>query len=161
MGQKSFHTPLGEITLSADDFGEGNGLVSLDEGWGRDQESEDSLLNQAEEMLQAYFDGECRDFSSLPFKPFGTDFQKRVWAEISKIPYGETMSYGDIAKILNSSPRAVGTATGRNPLPILVPCHRVLPKNGKIGEYSFGDGADTKEYLLNLEKHFLDNKSAV
>lgn len=154
MGQKSFHTPIGEMTLSADDFGEGMGLVSVDSGWGRDQETDDGFLEHAEEAMQDYFDGKRKDFKDIKLFPFGTDFQKKVWAEIAEIPYGQTKSYSDIAEILDSCPRAVGTATGRNPLPIMIPCHRVLPKNGKVGEYSFGEGAETKKFLLNLEKHF-------
>ncbi|QCE32997.1 methylated-DNA--[protein]-cysteine S-methyltransferase [Acetobacteraceae bacterium] len=155
MGQKSFHSPIGEITLSADDFGEGMGIVSVDEGWGRDQETGNAVLSRAENALQDYFDGKCKDFSDLKLVPFGTAFQKNVWKEIAKIPYGETITYGEIAEKLKTSPRAVGNATGANPLPILIPCHRVLPKNGRVGEYSFG-GSENKEFLLNLEKHFLN-----
>lgn len=87
-------------------------------------------------QLMAYFSGSLKDFAYPPSKS-GTSFQCRVWQEIAKIPYGQTMCYGDLAKRLGSSARAVGGACGANPLPIIIPCHRVVAKN-QLGGFSFG-----------------------
>lgn len=145
-GILSVHTPLGDITLfdNAHDT-----LVALDWGWSP-QQSPSALLLEAKKQIHAYFDGVLTNFN-LPLAPQGTDFQKRVWHALSKIPYGETKSYGAIAAALDSGARAVGTACGKNPLPIIIPCHRVLPSSGALGAYSAGDGPETKHALLAIE----------
>ena len=94
--------------------------------------------------------GKLKTFD-LPLAARGTDFQKRVWKMMSEIPYGETATYGGIAMALGSGPRAVGTACGRNPIPIIVPCHRVLGSGGTEGGFSGGQGLPTKRKLLALE----------
>lgn len=109
------------------------------------------ILKKAELQLEEYLSGKRKDFD-LPLDPRGTEFQKRVWEQLTKIPYGQTRSYKDIAKALNqeSASRAVGSANGQNPLSIIVPCHRVISSNGSLGGYAGGLGI--KEALLSLEK---------
>ncbi|MBF0178185.1 MAG: methylated-DNA--[protein]-cysteine S-methyltransferase [Magnetococcales bacterium] len=87
----------------------------------------------------------------LPLQPHGTPFQQRVWREISTIPFGEVRTYGQMAKALSSAPRAVGQAVGANPLPFLIPCHRVVATRG-LGGYSGGGGVESKRFLLQFEK---------
>ena len=144
MPQLSLHTPIGDLTISED----GGAIVALDWGWGRDQ-TETALLARARDQLHAYFDGERREFD-LPLAPAGTPYRQRVWLALQRIPFGATRTYGEIAALAGGSPRSVGTANGANPIPILIPCHRVLASNG-IGGYSGGDGLDTKRALLQLE----------
>ncbi|MBY0336283.1 MAG: methylated-DNA--[protein]-cysteine S-methyltransferase [Acetobacteraceae bacterium] len=148
MPQLSLHTPLGEVTLSEED----GAIVALDWGRGRDQ-LPTPLLRAAREQLQDYFDGR-RMLFDLPLAPLGTPYQKRVWAALARIPAGETRSYLDIAREVASVPRAVGQANGRNPIPIIIPCHRVVAHGGALGGYSGGDGAPTKRYLLDHEARF-------
>lgn len=149
MPQLSLHTPLGEVTISED----GGDIVALDWGRGRDQEAT-PLLCQARDQLQAYFDGKRMSFD-LPLAPEGSDFQKRVWAALCAIPPGETRSYADIARTIGSAPRAVGGANGANPIPLFIPCHRVIAADGSLGGYSGGDGPATKRYLLDHESRAL------
>lgn len=148
MAQLSFHIPLGTITLSEDD----GHIVSLDEGWGRDQ-TETPLLVKARTLLQDYFDGVSVDLSSLPVRPYGTDYQKRVWEEVRHIPFGQTRRYGDIAHAIGGSAQSVGTALGVNMIPLLIPCHRVVSARGP-GAYSAFGGAEDKVRLLDLESGF-------
>jgi len=108
-----------------------------------------SLLSEAARQLEAYFAGDLTEFD-LPLAPAGSDFEKRVWAAMQAIPYGQTRSYGDVAHEIDSGPRAVGRACGRNPIPIVIPCHRILARTG-LGGYSGGSGLPTKQHLLSLE----------
>ena len=112
------------------------------------------MLLRAREQLQEYFDGKRMNFD-LPLAPEGSDFQKRVWAALRAIPLGETRSYADIARALGSAPRAVGGANGANPIPVFIPCHRVIAADGSLGGYSGGDGPATKRFLLDLESRAL------
>lgn len=91
-----------------------------------------AALAQSQKQLDSYFDGKLLDFD-LPLNPAGTVFQKKVWRVMSKIPYGHTKTYGDVAKALTSAARAVGGACGANHIPIIIPCHRVLRSNGAMG----------------------------
>jgi len=102
-------------------------------------------------QLQEYFRGKRRQFD-IPMRLQGTDFQLSVWQQLSKIPYGETATYGDIAKRIDNpkAVRAVGLANGRNPIPIIVPCHRVIGTNGKLT--GFGGGLENKAILLKIEQ---------
>lgn len=112
----------------------------------------DPLLDRAELQLTQYFAGERREFD-LPLANDGTEFQKKVWSELQRIPYGETASYGDIARRLGYEPgisRAVGAANGANPIPIVVPCHRVIGANGTLTGYA--GGLERKKMLLDLEQ---------
>lgn len=130
-------------------FEEDGQIVSLD--WGHAAAgAPNDLLLEAKHQIDLYFEGRLRVFN-LPLSPLGTDFQRKVCAAMSKIPYGQTRSYGDLARDIGSAARAVGQACGRNSLPILIPCHRVLAANGAIGGYSGIEGIDTKRYLLGLE----------
>jgi len=109
-----------------------------------------SLLARTAEQLAAYFAGRRRAFD-LPLAPAGSAFQRRVWRAMQDIPYGETLSYGALATKVGSVPRAVGGACGANPIPIVVPCHRVVAGHGRLGGFSGGRGAATKRALLALE----------
>lgn len=149
MPQLSLHTPLGEVTISED----GGAIVALDWGRGRDQDAT-PLLREACDQLQDYFDGKRMNFD-LPLAPEGSDFQKRVWAALCAIPPGETRSYADIARAISSAPRAVGGANGANPIPLFIPCHRVIAADGSLGGYSGGDGPATKRFLLDHESRAL------
>lgn len=146
MPQLSLHTPFGEITLSE----ESGALVALDWGRGRDQ-APTALLRAAAAQLQAYFDGRRTEFD-LPLAPAGTAYRQSVWAATAAIPHGETRDYGAIAAVLRSIPRAVGQALAANPLPILIPCHRVVGAKGRMGGYTGADGPATKRLLLALER---------
>jgi len=150
--QLSLHSPVGDLTV----FEEDGAIVVIEWGWGAEQ-SATPLLEKARAQLFAYFDGERRAFD-LPLAPRGTDFQQRVWRALTDIPYGETRSYAQIANTLGSFARAVGQANGANPIPIIVPCHRVLAVGG-IGGYSGGDGLPTKRLLLDLETRHLPTRA--
>jgi len=141
----SLQSPLGPMTLTEID----GSVTSLEWQWSKVQE-ETSLLALARDQLAGYFSGKLTDFS-LPLAPQGTPFQHRVWRSMSNIPYGEVRSYGQIAKTLMTGPRAVGTACARNPLPVLVPCHRVVGANGALTGYTGADGLASKGFLLDLE----------
>lgn len=108
------------------------------------------VLAKAVQQLEEYFEGKRQEFD-LPFDVQGTPFQKKVWTELSRIPYGKTCSYGDVAKRIKQAKamRAVGTANGKNPLCVVVPCHRVIAADGSLGGYS--GGLDVKKKLLKLE----------
>lgn len=144
MAQLSLHTPIGDISVSEED----GAIVAVDWGWGSRQ-SETSLLRRAREQLQAYFDDELTEFA-LPLAPAGTTYQQRVWQALCAIPYGATRSYLDIAHVAGGSPRSVGQANGNNPIPIIIPCHRVVAAT-HLGGYSGGEGLATKRWLLALE----------
>jgi methylated-DNA-[protein]-cysteine S-methyltransferase len=116
-----------------------------------DRVDDDALLTEARRQLEAYFDKQLREFD-LPLQPKGTEFQQRVWGQLATIPYGETVSYGEIAGRLGMTghgSRAVGLANGRNPIPIVIPCHRVIGSDGSLTGYA--GGVDRKVQLLDLE----------
>lgn len=123
-------------------------IVAVDWGWGRDQDAT-PLLRRARDQLHAYFDGELTVFE-LPLAPAGTPYQQRVWQALCAIPHGATRSYLDIARAAGGSARSVGQASGRNPIPIIIPCHRVVAAT-HLGGYSGGEGPATKSWLLALE----------
>lgn len=108
------------------------------------------LLAEARRQILAYFEGRLRDFD-LPLAPAGTAFQHAVWDAMRAIPYGSVRTYGDIARDLDGTARAVGTACGRNPIPIVIPCHRVVGGDRRLTGFSGGDGVETKRALLQLE----------
>ena len=115
----------------------------------------DPLLREAVAQLRAYFDRDLRSFD-LPLAPRGSAFQQQVWDQLQKIEYGETASYGEIARRLgktNAASRAVGLANGSNPIPIVIPCHRVIGANGSLTGYA--GGLDRKQRLLELEQDAL------
>jgi methylated-DNA-[protein]-cysteine S-methyltransferase len=156
MAKRSIKTPVGVLELSADDNGV-NQIV-----WPRESQvaattkmaetsAGEKFLDQTERELAEYF-AKKRSHFTLPLNPHGTDFQKKVWDELKKIPYGETVSYSDIAKKIGKpeAVRAVGGAIGRNPLSIVVPCHRVVSKSGAIT--GFSGGIENKVALLEHEE---------
>ena len=146
-------TPIGELLLAGDD--DALCLVSFPEGSMRRDPDPDWIYNEkpfaaARQQLAEYFEGERREFD-LPLKLSGTEFQMSVLQALQHIPYGETTSYAEIAERIGrpKAVRAVGAANGRNPIPIIVPCHRVIGSHGELT--GFGGGLDTKEALLRLE----------
>lgn len=146
MPQLSLHSPVGDLAVSEED----GAIVALDWGWGAVQ-TDSPLLVAARDQLNAYFDGTLKDFD-LPLRPHGTAFEQRVWRAMQRIPYGATASYGDLAARLETAARAIGGACATNPIPIIIPCHRVLAANGGLGGYSGNGGRRTKRALLQLEQ---------
>lgn len=145
-------TPIGTITLTSN----GRALTRL---WltdtdlvahATDPSDEDAVLAAAREQLEAYFDSRLRQFD-LPLEPQGTEFQQRVWDSLKRIPFGETISYAELARRVDKpkAVRAVGAANGRNPLMIIVPCHRVIGADGSLT--GFGAGIERKRWLLDHE----------
>ena len=114
------------------------------------------ILEETKRQLDEYFEGTRTTFD-LPLKEHGTPFERAVWARLRAIPYGETTTYGEIARELNSSPRAVGRANGRNQISIIVPCHRVIGTNGSLTGYA--GGIPTKQRLLEHEGLFAGRPS--
>lgn len=149
MPQLSFHTPLGALTLSEED----GRIVALDWGFARDQ-AQTPLLFEGRRQLQAYFDETLQCFD-LPLAPSGTPYRHRVWEALRAIPFGQTRSYQAVAQQAGGSARSVGGANAHNPIPIIIPCHRVVATNG-IGGYSGCEGLKTKRQLLALEQRSLD-----
>ena len=142
--ERTVLSPLGPLLLRA----EGEALTGLD--WAVGGAEESPLLLEAERQLLAYFAGRLRQFE-LPLSPAGTPFQQQVWAALREIPYGETCSYGALAARIGKpgAARAVGMANHANPLPILLPCHRVIGADGSLTGY--GGGLEKKRCLLALE----------
>lgn len=141
-------TPIGPITLTSVD----HKIVSVQLSKKMPPLGNCPTLEQARHQIAEYFKGELLRFS-LPTKVSGTVFQKAVWAEIAKIPFGSTISYGEIARSLKNpkAARAVGMAVGANPIPLIVGCHRVLGSAGQLTGYSGGKGIKTKIALLDHE----------
>ena len=146
-------TPIGDLLLAGDE--DGLTQIGFPKGKMRRDPEPDWIFNEkpfveACRQLEEYFAGTRKQFD-LPLHLSGTDFQVQVLEELQKIPYGETTSYGDIAKRIGrpKAMRAVGAANGRNPIPIIIPCHRVIGSSGDLT--GFGGGLDTKEALLRLE----------
>jgi methylated-DNA-[protein]-cysteine S-methyltransferase len=148
-----FKTPIGVLQVACDDSGlrfvmfENNKYDAPQrENWKRDT----SVTREAREQLLQYFSGERKIFD-LSLNPIGTEFQIQTWRMLAKIPFGETWSYGQVANKIGSpkAVRAVGAANGRNPIPIILPCHRVIGSNGTLT--GFGGGLPTKQWLLEHE----------
>ncbi|HEX9985698.1 MAG TPA: methylated-DNA--[protein]-cysteine S-methyltransferase [Thermoanaerobaculia bacterium] len=143
------HTPIGTLLVA----GEAGSVTVISfrpeprPEWTRD----DALFAGTIDQLGEYFTGRRRTFD-LPLVPKGTEFQLAVWNALTKIPYGETRSYSDVARTIRrpDAVRAVGAANGANPLPIVIPCHRVIGANGALT--GFGGGIETKKFLLELER---------
>ena len=147
-------TPIGTLLIAGDadavhriTFPRRGRAAKPEPDW---QESQRGLVGEAVRQLREYFAGKRVDFD-LPLAPQGTAFQRSVWRQLQEIPYGETISYGELAKRVGNpkASRAVGSANGANPLPIVVPCHRVIAGDGTLG--GFGGGLPTKQTLLALE----------
>jgi methylated-DNA-[protein]-cysteine S-methyltransferase len=145
-------TPVGEMWLSQ----QGDALTGLrlpGEGVPEGELRETPLLMEAARQIREYFEG-TRTAFDLPLNPEGTPFQAAVWAELAKIPAGETRTYGDIARAIGkpNASRAVGSANHHNPLPVFIPCHRVIGSGGALVGY--GGGLPLKQQLLELEERF-------
>ncbi|MFH0944406.1 MAG: methylated-DNA--[protein]-cysteine S-methyltransferase [Planctomycetota bacterium] len=145
-------TPVGRLLLVADrtalkELRFPGKHSTIDPDWIRGS----PLLQRAEAQLLAYFNGKRQTFD-LPLAPEGTEFQRQVWEALRQIPYGSTVAYSEIAQAINRprAVRAVGAANGKNPLPIVIPCHRVIGKSGSLT--GFGGGLKTKQQLLDLEQ---------
>ncbi len=149
----SLDSPVGELFLTSN--GEAITELFMDkrkggpkpiDNWLRD----DSRFREAADQLRAYFAGELTDFD-LPIVTTGAPFQQRVWNELRKIPYGSTISYGELAQRVGNpkASRAVGAANGSNPISIIIPCHRVIGSNGNLTGY--GGGIERKKFLLEFE----------
>ena len=145
MPQLSLHSPLGPLTLTQEE----DAIVALDWGWSSKQ-SQTVLLRAARDQLQAYLDGELACFTVKLAPVPSTSYRHRVWEALRAIPYGETRTYAELARIVGGSARSIGQANGCNPLPILVPCHRVVAAR-HLGGFSAQGGLDTKRFLLSLE----------
>ena len=144
MSVVSMTSPVGPLVIEE----QAGRIVRLD--WDTaPTDSPTPLLREAKAQLEAYFAGERTRFE-LPLAPAGTDFQQRVWAAMAEIPYGETRTYGELAAATGASARAVGSACGANPIPIILPCHRVVAAHG-AGGYSGRGGLRTKGALLDIE----------
>lgn len=148
--RKTIQSPLGSLTLVEED----GALVQLSfDGYTvlESEEVDSPLLREAERQLASYFAGQLQVFS-LPLCTRGTPFQEKVWCALQKIPYGETRTYGELAAMIGQPTvaRAVGGANHRNPLAIIIPCHRVVAAHGGLGGY--GGGLDKKQWLLALEE---------
>ncbi|MBM3570893.1 MAG: methylated-DNA--[protein]-cysteine S-methyltransferase [Alphaproteobacteria bacterium] len=149
MGSLVVASPVGNLLLRS----EHESLISL--GWDANPAADsapdpDRLLREAARQLKAYFARRLTRFD-LQLRPQGSGFQQRVWGAIAAIPHGQTRQYGDLARMIGSVPRPVGQACGRNPIPIIIPCHRVLGAAGQLTGYSGAHGVTTKEFLLRLE----------
>jgi methylated-DNA-[protein]-cysteine S-methyltransferase len=147
-------SPIGPLLLAGDEVGirfllfrNGRRPVGPAADWAPDN----GLLNEGARQLTAYFKGALREFT-VGVAPQGTDFQRAVWCELQRIPYGETLSYGELARRIGkpNAVRAVGLANGSNPVSIIIPCHRVIGSNGSLVGY--GGGLATKQALLTFER---------
>ena len=152
-----YESPLGRMLLAADDtgltgawfYGQRSFARGLEDAE-KNVEVEVPALAAARRWLDAYFAGERPGAADVPLAPRGTAFQRRVWGALLAIPYGETRTYGELAAELGSSPRAVGAAVGKNPISVIVPCHRVLGAGGSLTGYA--GGLERKRELLELEQ---------
>ena len=152
-----FDTPIGTLRLVGDERRlervdlPNAAAQAPDPAWHEERRTLPAALDTAKRQLAEYFDGARRDFD-LPLSADGTAFQRRVWGELRRIPYGATISYGELARRIGTptASRAVGAANGRNPLAIVVPCHRVIGADGALTGY--GGGLPVKQALLALER---------
>lgn len=145
MPRLSMRSPVGMLAITEQD----GRIAAL--AWSRRRRNDDTpLLRRARAELEQYFEGKRTAFD-LPLAPEGTPFMRHVWAIMRNIKYGTTLSYGELAVLAESHPRVVGQACAKNPIPIIIPCHRVLAANEALGGYSGGHGRETKAALLRLE----------
>ncbi|MFK7995365.1 MAG: methylated-DNA--[protein]-cysteine S-methyltransferase [Granulosicoccus sp.] len=150
----AYQSPIGTLTLAADEHGlrhiifpQGSRSFSPPDSWQQTSHGFKETINQLDE----YFSGTRKTFT-IKLSPHGTDFQRSVWLALLQVGYGQTTSYGDIAKLIGKpkASRAVGAANGANPIPIIIPCHRIVGSAGKLT--GFGGGLPTKQWLLAHER---------
>jgi methylated-DNA-[protein]-cysteine S-methyltransferase len=164
MNYRFVDSPFGRVLVA----GDGDSLQWLSFTRGRQkaesfsqwtENRRDAVLREAERQLDAYFKGKREQFD-LPLDPRGTPFQKKVWKKLVSIPYGKTVTYSELARRVGRPEafRAVGAANGQNPISVIIPCHRVLGKNGDLTGY--GGGLHTKQRLLDLERCTKEKRSA-
>ncbi|NLM73573.1 MAG: methylated-DNA--[protein]-cysteine S-methyltransferase [Clostridiaceae bacterium] len=144
-------TMIGKVGIAGDEKSISDIIFNPDTDSEDFNYTETPILKEAAKQLEEYFAGKRKTFD-LPLSPKGTDFQRKVWDVLTRIPYGETLSYGDVAKKIGNPKacRAVGMANNKNPIPIIIPCHRVIGSSGKLVGY--GGGLHIKEKLLELEQ---------
>ena len=147
-----YETVLGKIGIAEEDGKITNLCFENDKKPENAEICETQVIKEAARQLKCYFSGTLKEFS-LPLNPQGTEFMKKVWSALCRIPYGQTASYKEIAAAAGNknAMRAVGMANGRNPIPIFIPCHRVIGADGRLVGYS--SGLDIKKKLLDLEKN--------
>jgi methylated-DNA-[protein]-cysteine S-methyltransferase len=147
MSQIVMQTPVGALKIEERD----GAITAIDwtEAEARAPEDAPPVLIEAKRQLDSYFAGKLREFD-LPLS--ARAFRSQVWLALQDIPYGETRTYGELAQLIGSAPRAVGGACGANPIAIVIPCHRVIGAGGWLGGYSGGQGIDTKTHLLEHER---------
>ena len=144
--ERTLETPVGRICICADE----TGICALRFGAETEKNDASALLDMAQKQLEEYFAGRRKVFS-VPLSIHATPFRERIWAELLKIPYGETISYGELARRAGNAGacRAVGMANHANPLPIFIPCHRVVGADGRLTGYA--GGLEIKKILLEIE----------
>lgn len=144
-----YDTKIGKIAIAEED-GQITNICFKNRPTPKAQIEETELIKKCAKQLRDYFEGKCREFD-LPLNPQGTEFMKKVWGALRQIPYGQTRSYKDIAEVIGHklAYRAVGMANNKNPIPIIIPCHRVIGTNKKL--VGFAAGLEVKEYLLKVE----------
>ena len=150
---RTVSTPLGDITAVVDDAGLTQVILAGDDGSVLAEATEGGpIADAAAQQLAEYFAGERMAFD-VPLAPQGTEFQMTVWKALGDVPFGTTATYGEIARAIGqlTATRAVGAANGRNPIPIIIPCHRVIGASGELTGYSGGGGIETKRRLLDHE----------
>ena len=150
---RTVSTPLGDITAVADEDGLTQVILAGDDGSVLTEATEGGpIVDAAAQQLAEYFAGERMAFD-VPLAPQGTEFQQTVWTALGDVPFGTTATYGEIARAIGqlTATRAVGAANGRNPIPIIIPCHRVIGASGELTGYSGGGGIETKRRLLDHE----------
>lgn len=148
MHKLAMTSPFGRLVLMADDAAITR--IRWDETMAAPAETSSAVLQEARRQLDAYAQRRLRDFD-LPVRADGTGFQQQVWALMQQIPYGQTMTYGEMATRLGGIAREVGSACGSNPIPIVIPCHRVVGGGGRMTGFSGGRGVDSKAQLLAHE----------
>lgn len=146
MGHVFYPSPIGILKIESNELG----IQTITKCETTDMDNSNALCEMAKNQLDEYFRGSRQNFD-LPIDPKGTDFEKKVWNSLLKIPYGETTNYGKIAKKISTSKavRAVGKANGKNPIPIVIPCHRVIGKDRNL--IGFALGIEVKRFLLHHE----------
>ena len=149
MPVQTFDSPIGPLYVITD----ADRIVRFSFGPAEAPDDPSDLTRRTEDWTRAYFEGGADPYE-LPLAPIDSPFQAKVRAAMLAIPFGQTRTYGEIATDIGGNPRAVGQACGRNPIPLIVPCHRVLAAGGSLGGFSGGDGLPTKKKLLAHEARY-------